>query len=128
MGSAAGIFVDPPTKAQLQSGHVVGEGLKDLPPIHKGQPQTTPPQIVEQVLQACPLGYVHGNCQRLGCQRQVCQTGRLVIQVKVAFGSAYSVYANHVGLEWDIALRDLRTASPMVSPAHRAEYSCSANS
>ena len=27
------------------------EGLKDLPPIHKSHPQTTPPEIVEKILE-----------------------------------------------------------------------------
>jgi transposase-like protein len=26
------------------------EGLKDLPPIHKSHPQTTPPEVVEQII------------------------------------------------------------------------------
>jgi len=26
------------------------EGLKDLPPIHKSHPQTTPPEVVSQIL------------------------------------------------------------------------------
>jgi transposase-like protein len=28
------------------------EGLKDLPPVHKYHPQTTPPEVVEQILAA----------------------------------------------------------------------------
>lgn len=40
------------------------EGLKDLPPIHKSHPQTTPPEVVEQVL-ALSLEHPAWGCVRL---------------------------------------------------------------
>jgi transposase InsO family protein len=40
------------------------EGLKDLPPIHKSHPQTTPPEIVEQVL-ALSFKHPAWGCVRL---------------------------------------------------------------
>lgn len=40
------------------------EGLKDLPPIHKSHPQTTPPEIVERIL-ALSLAHPAWGCVRL---------------------------------------------------------------
>jgi len=40
------------------------EGLKDLPPIHKSHPQTTPPEVVEQIL-ALSLAHPAWGCVRL---------------------------------------------------------------
>lgn len=40
------------------------EGLKDLPPIHKSHPQTTPPEVVEKVL-ALSLAHPAWGCVRL---------------------------------------------------------------
>jgi hypothetical protein len=40
------------------------EGLKDLPPIHKTHPQTTPPEVVEQIL-ALSLAHPAWGCVRL---------------------------------------------------------------
>jgi Homeodomain-like domain len=40
------------------------EGLKDLPPIHKSHPQTTPPEVVEQIL-ALSLVHPAWGCVRL---------------------------------------------------------------
>lgn len=40
------------------------EGLKDLPPIHKTHPQTTPPAVVEQIL-ALSLAHPAWGCVRL---------------------------------------------------------------
>jgi transposase InsO family protein len=40
------------------------EGLKDLPPIHKSHPQTTPPAVVEQIL-ALSLTHPAWGCVRL---------------------------------------------------------------
>lgn len=40
------------------------EGLKDLPPIHKSHPQTTPPEIVERIL-ALSLQHPAWGCVRL---------------------------------------------------------------
>src|SRR5437588_5944955 len=40
------------------------EGLKDLPPIHKTHPQTTPPEVVEQML-ALSLQHPAWGCVRL---------------------------------------------------------------
>jgi transposase InsO family protein len=40
------------------------EGLKDLPPIHKSHPQTTPPEIVEQILMLS-LEHPAWGCVRL---------------------------------------------------------------
>src|SRR5579884_1895681 len=40
------------------------EGLKDLPPIHKTHPQTTPPEVAEQIL-ALSLAHPAWGCVRL---------------------------------------------------------------
>ncbi len=40
------------------------EGLKDLPPIHKTHPQTTPPEVVEKVL-AASMEHPHWGCVNL---------------------------------------------------------------
>jgi hypothetical protein len=40
------------------------EGLKDLPPIHKSHPQTTPPETVERIL-ALSLAHPAWGCCRL---------------------------------------------------------------
>ena len=40
------------------------EGLKDLPPIHKSHPQTTPPEVVERIL-ALSLAHPAWGCVRL---------------------------------------------------------------
>ena len=40
------------------------EGLKDLPPIHKSHPQTTPPEVVECIL-ALSLAHPAWGCVRL---------------------------------------------------------------
>lgn len=40
------------------------EGLKDLPPIHKDHPQTTPPAVVEQILELA-LTHPSWGCNRL---------------------------------------------------------------
>jgi hypothetical protein len=40
------------------------EGLRDLPPIHKTHPQTTPPEIVERIL-ALSLEHPGWGCVRL---------------------------------------------------------------
>jgi len=40
------------------------EGLKDLPPIHKGHPQTTPLDVVERIL-ALSLAHPAWGCVRL---------------------------------------------------------------
>jgi transposase InsO family protein len=40
------------------------EGLKDLPPIHKSHPQTTPPEVVEKVVQLA-LAHPAYGCNRL---------------------------------------------------------------
>lgn len=40
------------------------EGLKDLPPVHKSHPQTTPPEVVEQIL-ARSLAHPAWGCVRL---------------------------------------------------------------
>lgn len=40
------------------------EGLKDLPPIHKSHPQTTPPETIERIL-ALSLEYPAWGCVRL---------------------------------------------------------------
>jgi hypothetical protein len=40
------------------------EGLKDLPPIHKSHPQTTSPEIVEQIV-ALSLEHPAWGCVRL---------------------------------------------------------------
>jgi len=40
------------------------EGLKDLPPIHKSHPQTTPPQVVEQILEIA-LNNPMWGCKRI---------------------------------------------------------------
>src|SRR5215469_9468274 len=40
------------------------EGLKDLPPIHKTHPQTTPPETVERIL-ALSLAHPAWGCVRL---------------------------------------------------------------
>ena len=43
------------------------EGLKDLPPIHKSHPQTTPPKVVEQILEMS-LKHPMWGCVRLSDQ------------------------------------------------------------
>ena len=43
------------------------EGLKDLPPIHKSHPMTTPPEVVEKVL-ALSAGHPMWGCVRLSHQ------------------------------------------------------------
>jgi transposase len=43
------------------------EGLKDLPPIHKSHPQTTPPEIVEKILELSIQNPMWG-CIRLSNQ------------------------------------------------------------
>ncbi|MBX6773265.1 MAG: helix-turn-helix domain containing protein [Chloroflexi bacterium] len=40
------------------------EGLKDLPPVHKSHPQTTPPEVVEKIL-ALSLEHPGWGCYRL---------------------------------------------------------------
>jgi len=40
------------------------EGLKDLPPVHKSHPQTTPPEVVERIL-AMSLEHPGWGCYRL---------------------------------------------------------------
>ena len=40
------------------------EGLKDLPPIHKSHPQTTPPETVEKI-KALALEHPSWGCNRL---------------------------------------------------------------
>src|SRR5215472_16781965 len=40
------------------------EGLKDLPPIHKSHPQTTPPAVIERIL-ALSLAHPAWGCVRL---------------------------------------------------------------
>ena len=40
------------------------EGLKDLPPIHKSHPQTTPPEVQEQVI-ALSLEHPKWGCVKL---------------------------------------------------------------
>ena len=40
------------------------EGLKDLPPIHKSHPQTTPPAVQEQVI-ALSLEHPQWGCVKL---------------------------------------------------------------
>ncbi|HEB76848.1 MAG TPA: transposase, partial [Nitrospirae bacterium] len=43
------------------------EGLKDLPPVHKSHPQTTPPEVVEKIL-ALSLANPMWGCVRLSDQ------------------------------------------------------------
>jgi len=43
------------------------EGLKDLPPVHKSHPQTTPPEVVEQILELSLANPMWG-CTRLSNQ------------------------------------------------------------
>jgi len=43
------------------------EGLKDLPPVHKSHPQTTPPEVVEQIL-GLSLANPMWGCTRLSNQ------------------------------------------------------------
>ena len=40
------------------------EGLKDLPPIHRSHPQTTPPEVVERI-RALALEHPAYGCNRL---------------------------------------------------------------
>lgn len=46
------------------------EGLKDLPPIHKTHPQTTPPEIAEQIV-ALSLAHPAWGCVRLSADLQL---------------------------------------------------------
>jgi len=46
------------------------EGLKDLPPIHKTHPQTTPPEIAEQIV-ALSLAHPAWGCVRLSAHLQL---------------------------------------------------------
>lgn len=48
------------------------EGLKDLPPIHKSHPQTTPPEVVEQVM-VWTLKHPIWGCEKLAIKLR--QTG-----------------------------------------------------
>jgi len=43
------------------------EGLKDLPPVHNGHPQTTPEEVVEQILELS-LKNPMWSCRRLASQ------------------------------------------------------------
>ena len=40
------------------------DGLKDLPPIHQTHPQTTPPEVVDKILESS-LKYPYWGCRRI---------------------------------------------------------------
>lgn len=56
-------FYDDKRRFELQGL----EGLKDLPPIHKTHPQTTPPEVVERIL-ALSLAHPAWGCVRLSAR------------------------------------------------------------
>jgi transposase InsO family protein len=74
------------------------EGLKDLPPIHKTHPQTTPPDIVDQIIDMS-IQHPMWGCQRLSDQlklKDVCVSAPTIQNI---------LNKNNIGLKYQRLLK-----------------------